>query len=75
MSEVQETTKSFGVVSVTLVNDDIASRKADAVVAANDHLQMGGSLHAWSHPSAVRLVVGIGSISDRQCAGMQASPP
>ncbi len=39
--------KDFGVVSVALVNDNIAARKADVLVnAANDQLQMGGGVAA-----------------------------
>lgn len=39
--------KTFGTISVVLVNDNIAARKADVLVnAANDQLQMGGGVAA-----------------------------
>jgi O-acetyl-ADP-ribose deacetylase (regulator of RNase III) len=47
MSVPQPRLRAFGVVSVTLVNDDIAARRADVLVnAANDQLQMGGGVAA-----------------------------
>lgn len=39
--------KAFGLVTITLVNDDIAARRTDVLVnAANDQLSMGGGVAA-----------------------------
>ena len=47
MSDPAAASKTFDTISVTLLNDNIAARKVDALVnAANDQLQMGGGVAA-----------------------------